>query len=64
MITGELPFKGSDLLASKQQKKVIPPTEINKDIPKYIESLTLKCLEPERDNRPRNADEVLKKLKS
>jgi len=63
MLTGELPFKGADLLSAKREKKVIPPTEINPEIPKYVEEVILQCLEPERENRPKNAEELIKRLR-
>ena len=63
MLTGELPFKGADLLVAKREKKIIPPTEINPKIPKYIEEIILQCLEPDKENRPKNAEELIKRLK-
>ncbi len=64
MLTGELPFKGTDLLMCKREKRLNPPRELNRDIPKKIELLILKCLEPEIDRRPENAEAVIRLLMS
>ena len=65
MLTGQLPYQG-DTAASRVMmrlsKKPPPPGEIEAEIPKYFESIAVKCLEIDRALRYQSAQEVLDDL--
>lgn len=66
MITGRLPFEGDTPVAVAIQhiKSIpIPPCDLNPDIPKALESITLKAMAPELSQRYASADEMLEDLK-
>ena len=62
MITGALPYKNGNALFSSMKKiKESPeaPSRINQKVPKYLDDIILKCLDPEQMLRFESAD-VLK----
>ncbi|MEE9180600.1 MAG: protein kinase, partial [Vicinamibacteria bacterium] len=65
MLTGELPYQG-DTAASRVMMRLSksprPPSEIHSEIPKYLESIVVKCLDVDRELRYKNAKEVLADL--
>lgn len=66
MITGRLPFEGDTPVAVAIQhiKSIpIPPCDLNPDIPKALEAITLKAMAPELSQRYASADEMLEDLK-
>lgn len=63
MLTGELPFKpteSSDYQMIKEviEKKPIKPSQLNKEIPSYIDAIILKCLSKSPDDRYRSVKEL------
>jgi serine/threonine protein kinase len=67
LLTGEMLFKGdTDLntLEKVRDAKVIPPTRINKEIPKEIENILLKALAKEPQERYQSASEMQNDLEA
>ena len=67
LLTGEMLFKGdTDLntLERVREAKVIPPTRINKEIPKEIENILLKALAKEPKERYQHASEMQNDLET
>ena len=65
MVTGELPFEGDTPLSiAMKHKGEIPkdPKEMNPQIQEEFNSLILKCLEKDKDNRYQSAEEVRSEL--
>lgn len=65
MVTGEVPFKGdtSVTVALKHiQEDVIPPIEINPSIPENLNSVILRLLKKNPDERYANASTLIKDL--
>ncbi|HEX9723145.1 MAG TPA: tetratricopeptide repeat protein [Vicinamibacteria bacterium] len=65
MLTGTLPYQADTTAAKvmmRLSKKPRPPREIDEQIPKYLESIVLKCLEVDRELRYRTAREVLEDI--
>jgi serine/threonine protein kinase len=65
MITGRVPFRGSNLaetLAQILQQEPLPPSKLNPRIPPDLETICLKCLEKRPDRRYPTADELAKDL--
>lgn len=58
MLTGELPFKGPNFLEQKQRMSYCRLREINPDLPKQLEQIIERCLQPEPDKRFSTADEL------
>jgi len=59
MLTGETPFKGTDLHLVKREKKVNLEAVSNEK----LRAIISKCLEPEREKRYRKADEMIEDIK-
>ncbi|MBN1355107.1 protein kinase [bacterium] len=62
MITGQMPFQGSDINeVLEQQLEKIPPTprEIRPEVPKWLNTVTMKMIAKNPADRYRNAQEVL-----
>ncbi len=62
MLTGRLPFEGdTPVSVAIQHINSIPlaPRELNPDIPKALETITMKAMAPKVENRYRNADDML-----
>lgn len=66
MLTGRLPFEGDTpvAVALKQiQEDPVPPTTINRTVPRSLEDILLKCMEKEPVARYGSAGDILKDLK-
>ena len=66
MITGRLPFEGDTPVAVAIQhiKSIpIPPRDLNPDVPRALEAITLRAMAPELGQRYASADEMLEDLK-
>ena len=66
MLTGRLPFEGDTpvAVALKQiQEFPVSPSTINKNIPRSLEDITLKCMEKDPIARYASAGELLKDLR-
>ncbi|MFC2161408.1 protein kinase [Acidobacteriota bacterium] len=66
MATGQVPFTGKSALSvALKHKTEFPenPKLLNPQIPKYLCSIILRCLEKDWDNRYQNAEELLSALK-
>ena len=66
MITGRLPFEGDTPVAVAIQhiKSIpVPPCDLNPDIPKGLEAITLKAMSPDLAQRYASAEEMLDDLK-
>ncbi len=66
MLTGRLPFEGDTPVAVAIQhiKSIpVPPCDLNRDIPKGLEAITMKAMAPELSQRYASADEMLEDLK-
>ena len=65
MLTGRLPFEGDTPVAvAIQHIKSIPvsPRDLNPDVPKALEAITMKAMAPELSQRYASADDMLKDL--
>lgn len=65
MITGSVPFKGDSPISvalKHVQEDVIPPSEINNNIPRSFESIINKCLRKNSVDRYKNASELIRDL--
>jgi serine/threonine protein kinase len=65
MVTGEVPFYADETVAILRkviEEKPKPPRSIKKDIPKNIETIILKCIEKEPNNRYQAAGLFLRDL--
>jgi tetratricopeptide (TPR) repeat protein len=65
MLTGALPYQADTTAAKvmmRLSKKPRPPREIDEQIPKYLESIVLKCLEVDRELRYRSAQFILEDI--
>ncbi len=65
MVTGRVPFEGDSPLSVAYKHKnepPVPPRKLNAQVPEPLSALILRCLEKPRENRYRNADEVLADL--
>lgn len=66
MVTGRVPFdheNGVTIALMHLQNDVIPPQEINSEIPKSLEKIILKCLAKKPEERYQNAQELVIDLK-
>lgn len=66
MVTGRVPFEGDTALGiamKHKSEKPIDPKTVNADIPFELSRLILTCLEKEKDNRYKSAEELLSVLK-
>ena len=66
MLTGRLPFEGDTPVAVAIQhiKSIpVPPRDLNPDVPRALEAITLKAMAPELSQRYASADEMLEDLK-
>jgi serine/threonine protein kinase/tetratricopeptide (TPR) repeat protein len=65
MVTGRVPFEGDSPLsiAYKHKNEIpAPPRKLNTQVPEPLNSLILRCLDKEKENRYQNADDVLADL--
>jgi len=51
-------------MKSHLEEKPIPPKQYNRNIPKWLNKLILKCISKDKDSRYISADELLKALKT
>ncbi|MBD5133033.1 MAG: Stk1 family PASTA domain-containing Ser/Thr kinase [Clostridiales bacterium] len=66
MLTGRLPFEGDTPVAVAIQhiKSIpVPPRDLNPEVPRALESITMKAMAPELGQRYASADEMLDDLK-
>lgn len=64
MATGELPFRGPNFLAQKEERVFEPPRSLAPDMPPEFAKIIERCLEPSTSARYKSAEEVLKDLKA
>ncbi|MFA5140302.1 MAG: protein kinase [Elusimicrobiota bacterium] len=57
MITGRLPFEGPNFLAQKREMRYQPPSRLAADIPKDVDLIIQKVLQPEPQRRYHTAQE-------
>jgi serine/threonine protein kinase len=65
LVTGKLAFKGETLVETmfkRTKERAIAPVEIDRNIPKGVNDIVLKCLEPQRENRYQSVQEILHDL--
>ena len=65
LLTGELPFKGENPVAVVSQhlnEDVVPPVDIDPDIPSHFNQMILDLLQKEPGDRPASAGDLLKVL--
>jgi serine/threonine-protein kinase len=65
MLVGEAPYKGDESMAILFQHvegKATPPREINPDIPKAMESIILKAMAVDPEQRFQTFDELREEL--
>ena len=65
MLTGQSPFRGSsqlEVIMKVIQEEPIKPRQLNKNIPKDLEVICLKCLAKEPTSRYQSADELSQDL--
>ncbi|BBM85929.1 protein kinase domain-containing protein [Candidatus Uabimicrobium amorphum] len=66
-LTGCAPFSGSsalNIIVQIMQKDPVPPRELNPDIPRELEAITLKCMEKKVAKRYRSAHALAKDLEN
>lgn len=66
MVTGRVPFdheNGVTIALMHLQNDVIPPKDINNEIPKSLEKIILKCLAKKPEERYQNAQELVADLR-
>ena len=66
MLTGRLPFEGDTPVAVAIQhirSIPVPPCDLNPDVPRTLEAITMKAMAPELGQRYATADEMLEDLK-
>ena len=66
MLTGRLPFEGDTPVAVAIQhirSIPVPPCDLNPDVPRALEAITMKAMAPELSQRYATADEMLEDLK-
>lgn len=66
MLTGKLPFEADNAVSvaiMQMQTKPVAPTEINQEIPKGLEQITLRAMQKNINHRYQNADNMLNELK-
>lgn len=64
MATGELPFRGPNFLAQKEERVFEPPLTLAPNMPPEFAKIIERCLEPSPSARYKSAEEVLKDLKA
>jgi len=64
-ITGKMPFDGDTLarvVVAVLQKPPVPPSKVNRKVPKDLETICLKCLEKEPKHRYQSAGDLVSDL--
>ncbi len=67
MLTGKLPFESENLVSvaiMQMQKQATPPRQINPDIPEGLESIVIKAMQKDPDNRYQSAAQMLEDLEA
>ena len=67
LLTGRPPFDGRDdfvILAKVQNQPLVPPSQLVRDVPPELESIVLKCMEKERENRFPSAKDLAERLEA
>lgn len=64
MATGELPFRGPNFLAQKEERVFESPRKLVPSMPPEFAKIIERCLEPSTIARYKSAEEVLKDLKA
>ena len=62
LITGRMPYEAESALASlmkRAQHRAIPPSEIDRDVPRNLSAIVSHCIEPQRDKRYQSSAEIL-----
>lgn len=62
LLTGHVPFEDEsivDALARKASQEALTPRKFRLDIPKYLESIILKCIKLDPNDRYQSIDEIL-----
>jgi serine/threonine protein kinase len=65
MLTGRPPFLGTDDEVMQQHIRAepVPPSQLNEEVPALLETITLRCLEKDRDSRYQGAEELAANLR-
>ena len=62
MVTGQLPYRGADLLAAKERRQYTPPRLVVSTLPAGFDELMASLLSPEPGKRPAGAGKLLEEL--
>lgn len=62
MVTGQLPYRGPDLLAAKERRQYTPPRLLVNSLPAGLDELTAAILSPDPAQRPAGAAQLLEAL--
>lgn len=65
MLTGNLPFEGDSAISvalKHIQEEVVPPGQLNPNIPKSLQDIVEKAIEKDQSKRYQNVDEMIKDL--
>jgi serine/threonine-protein kinase len=65
MFCGKLPFTGAntmEIYMAQMNAQAAKPSDLWPDIPKELEAIILRCIEPKPDQRPQSAGELLQAL--
>jgi tRNA A-37 threonylcarbamoyl transferase component Bud32/preprotein translocase subunit SecE len=62
MLTGEVPFRGADILTQKERMVYSQVSELLPDIPKEMEKIINKCLQADKEKRYKTVEELVKDL--
>ncbi len=63
-LTGKLPFPGPNYLAQKRDAKFVPPSEAAPGLPKSLDEVVRRALQPDPKLRYQSAVELLRALGS
>lgn len=64
LITGDVPYKGDNILMKHLSSPTPSLREARPDMPEYLDKLVSKCMEKDKYNRYRDAPDLLEALKS
>lgn len=67
MVTGKLPYDGENMISvalKHVQDNIIPPRELDRSIPEKLESVILKCVQKNQDDRYANVNDLIVDLKN
>jgi serine/threonine protein kinase len=65
MLAGRPPFLGTDdeLMEQHIRAEPVPPSRLNEQVPAFLETVTLRCLEKDRDSRYQRAEDLAANLR-